>query len=87
MLQIELHLWQISHYSVLNVPCFIGDTEYYLLCFFVLFCTKVLSDKTRQKVNLFSVWFIGMDCGNFKGMFELEYIENQTGKFLIKKLH
>lgn len=50
---------------------------------FVLCCTKVLSDKTRQKVNLFSVCFIGMDCGNFEGMFELEYIESRTGKFLI----
>lgn len=51
---------------------------------FILCCTKVLSDKTRQKVNLFSVWFIGMDCGNFKGMFELEYIENRKEIFDLK---
>lgn len=51
---------------------------------FVLCCTKVLSDKTRQKVNLFSVWFIGMDCGNFEGMFELEYVESRTEIFDLK---
>jgi len=44
---------------------------YFLLCFLYYVVQKFLCDKTRQKVNLFSVWFIGVECGNFEGMFGL----------------
>lgn len=70
MLQIKLHLWQFSRYSVRNVPCFIGDTEYFLLCFLYYVVQRFSVIRLDKRLIYFQcgllAWIVGTsrDCSS-----------------------